>query len=94
MSAARTFFGAVAIPGGKGSAPLIVTLGNWEELLSRKRPVLAPLRRAAFSDEPRASRHIVGRLDMTIARVIAIVLLLVAIGWVFYTMIYPNLRRR
>jgi len=31
---------------------------------------------------------------MTIARVIAIVLLLVAIGWVFYTMIYPNLRRR
>jgi uncharacterized membrane protein YraQ (UPF0718 family) len=35
-----------------------------------------------------------GRLDMTIARVIAIVVLLVAIGWVFYTMIYPNLRRR
>ena len=30
---------------------------------------------------------------MTIARVIVIVLLLVAIGWVFYTMIYPNLRR-
>jgi hypothetical protein len=34
-----------------------------------------------------------GRLDMTFARVIVIVLLLVAAGWVFYTMIYPNLRR-
>jgi hypothetical protein len=28
-----------------------------------------------------------------IARVIVIVLLLVAAGWVFYTMIYPSLRR-
>jgi hypothetical protein len=34
-----------------------------------------------------------GGLDMTIARVIVIVLLLAAAGWVFYTMIYPNLRR-